>query len=195
MRKGDQTRARMVGTTARLLTTQGYHGTGLGQVLAEAHAPKGSLYFHFPGGKEELAAEAVRRSAAEWREAVLAVVTAAPNPLRAIRAVCDLLAQRLEHSQFQDGCPVATIALEAAPTSDVICEATREAYRTWELLIEEKLRAGGLPEARAARLATTMLAAVEGGMVLAKASRSGEPLRRVGAELEALMGAVLASPK
>jgi len=190
VKKGDETRARMVDATARLLTTQGYHGTGLGQVLAEARAPKGSLYFHFPGGKEELAAEAVRRAAAEWREAVLAVVATAPNPLRAIRAVCELLASRLEASGFQDGCPVATIALEASATSDLICEATTEAYRTWQQLIEDRLRALGLPEARAARLATTVLAAVEGGLVLAKASRSGEPLRRVGAELEVLLGAM-----
>lgn len=187
MRKGQATRARIVDTTARLLTTQGYHGTGLGQVLDEARAPKGSMYFHFPGGKEELAAEAVRRSAAEWREAVLAVVTTAPNPPRAIRAVCELLATRLEASAFQDGCPVATIALEAAPTSDPIFEATREAYQTWQQLIEDRMRAAGIPEPRATRLATTILAAVEGGLVLCKASRSAEPLRRIGAELEQLL--------
>jgi TetR/AcrR family transcriptional repressor of lmrAB and yxaGH operons len=190
VKKGDATRARMVGATAKLLTTQGYHGTGLGQVLADAHAPKGSLYFHVPGGKEELAAEAVRRAAAEWREAVLAVVADSPNPLRAIRAVCELLATRLEASGFLDGCPVATIALEAAATSDLICEATTEAYRTWQQRIEQPLRAAGLPEARAERLATTVLAAVEGGLVLAKASRSGEPLRQVGAELQELLANV-----
>ena len=190
MRKGDATRGRIIDTTARLLTQQGYHGTGLGQVLALAHAPKGSMYFHFPGGKEELAAEAVRRAAAEWREAVLAAVAAAANPLRAVRAVCELLAQRLEASRFQDGCPVATIALEAAPTSDLICEATREAYASWQTLIEERLRQLEVPEARAVRLATVILAAIEGALVLAKASRSGEPLRRVGAELEVLLGAV-----
>jgi TetR/AcrR family transcriptional repressor of lmrAB and yxaGH operons len=187
VKKGEETRARMVDATARLLMTQGFHGTGLGQVLAEARAPKGSLYFHFPGGKEELAAEAVRKSAAEWREAVLAVVAASPNPLKSLRNVCELLATRLEASAFQDGCPVATIALEAAPTSDLIHEATNEAYRTWQGIIEERMRALGLPEARAERLATTVLAAIEGALVLAKASRSGEPLRRVGTELEALL--------
>jgi TetR/AcrR family transcriptional repressor of lmrAB and yxaGH operons len=187
MKKCEETRARMVDATARLLMTQGFHGTGLGQVLEEARAPKGSLYFHFPGGKEELAAEAVRKSAAAWREAVLAVVTASPNPLRAIRNVCELLATRLETSGFQDGCPVATIALEAAPTSDLIHEATHEAYRTWQGIIEGRMRALGVPAARAERLATTVLAAIEGALVLAKASRSGEPLRRVGTELETLL--------
>lgn len=190
MRKGDDTRARMVATTARLLMTQGYHGTGLGQVLEEARAPKGSLYHHFPGGKEELAAEAVRRSAEEWRVAVLAVVEASPSPspLRAVRAVCELLATRLEASAFRDGCPVATVALEASASSDLMHEACSEAYRTWQLVLADRLLAHGLPAARAARLGTTILAAVEGGLLLAKAARSGEPLRRVGEEIEALLG-------
>jgi len=187
MRKGDQTRGRMIDTAARLLQAQGYHGTGLGQVLAEARAPKGSLYFHFPGGKEELAAEALRRSAESWREAVLAVVHAAPSPLDAIRAVCELLATHLEASEFRDGCPIATVALEAAPTSQPLHEACAEAYRTWEGVIEERLRGEGMPAARAERIATLVLAAIEGALVLSKAARSATPLRKVGTELPALL--------
>jgi TetR/AcrR family transcriptional repressor of lmrAB and yxaGH operons len=190
MKKGDATRGRMIEATARLLQAQGYHGTGLGQVLSEARAPKGSLYFHFPGGKEELAAEALRRAAAEWRTAVLAVVTAAPSPYAAIKAVCELLATRLEASDFADGCPIATVALEAAPTSQAIHEACADAYRTWEGVIEDRLRAEGVPAARAERLSTVVLAAIEGALVLAKASRSAAPLRRVGAELPALLGGI-----
>ncbi len=187
MKKGDDTRARMVATTARLLQRQGFHGTGLGQILEEARAPKGSLYHHFPGGKEELAAEAVRVAAGEWRRAVLAVVEAAPSPIRAIRAVCELLASSLEASAFHDGCPVATIALEAAADSDLVHDACADAYRTWQQVIEDKLRAHGVHAPRAERLATTILAAVEGGLVLSKAARSGEPLRRVGAGLEEIL--------
>ena len=191
MKKGAETRGRMVETTARLLTQQGYHGTGLGQVLAEARAPKGSMYFHFPGGKEELAAEAVRRSAAEWRAAIAAVIAAAPSPQGAIRAVCEWLADRLEGSGFRDGCPVATVALEAAPTSQPIHEACAEAFQIWQQVIEDDLRGAGVPAPRSERLATTVLAAIEGAMVLAKAQRSGAPLRRVGAELPALLRAAL----
>lgn len=194
MKKGEDTRARMVDATARLLMTQGYHGTGLGQILDEARAPKGSLYHHFPGGKEELAAEAVRRAAAEWRHAVLGVVEAAPTPRKAIRAVCELLAQRLEASQFRDGCPVATVALEAAAESDAVHDACADAFRTWEQVIEDRLRAEGVPVAQAERLATTLLAAVEGGLVLSKAARSGAPLRRVAAGLEDLLTAQIAKP-
>jgi TetR/AcrR family transcriptional repressor of lmrAB and yxaGH operons len=187
MRKGDATRARMVETTARLLQAQGYHGTGLGQVLSEARAPKGSLYFHFPGGKEALAAEALRRAADAWRDAVLAVVEAAPRAADAVVALCDLLAARLEASGFADGCPIATVALEAAPTSDAIHETCAAAYGSWQAVIEARLRRDGRVGARARRQATLVLAAIEGALVLSKAGRSAAPLRRVGTELRAIL--------
>lgn len=191
MKKGDETRARMVETTARLLTTQGFHGTGLGQVLAEARAPKGSMYFHFPGGKEELGAEAIRHAAGAWRADVLAGIEGAASPIDAIRAACELLARRLESSDFLDGCPVATVALEAAPTSQALHEACADAFRTWLAVIEDRLREVGVTGERAERIATTVLAAVEGAMVLSKALRSAEPLRRIGAELPSLLRAAI----
>jgi TetR/AcrR family transcriptional repressor of lmrAB and yxaGH operons len=187
VKKGEETRGRMIATASRLFTTQGYHGAGLNQILDEARAPKGSMYFHFPGGKEELAAEAVRAAAAEWRVTVLGATGTAGSPARAVRAVCELLATRLEASGFVEGCPVATVALEAAPTSDAIHEACAEAYRTWREVIGAALRTGGASEARAERLATLVLSAVEGAMLLCKAERSGKPLRAVGAELELLL--------
>ena len=187
MKKGEETRGRMIATASRLFTTQGYHGAGLGQILEEARAPKGSMYFHFPSGKEELAAEAVRAAAETWRTTVLGAAGGAGSPARAARAVCELLAQRLEASGFVEGCPVATVALEAAPTSDAIHEACAEAYRRWREVIGLALRAGGASEARAERTATLVLAAVEGAMLLCKAERSARPLHLVGQELEALL--------
>ena len=190
MKKGDQTRGRLLAAAAKLLQTQGFHGTGLSQVIDEARAPKGSLYFHFPGGKEELTAEALRRSADEWQAAVLAVLAATPDAIAGVGAVCALLASTLEATAFRDGCPLATVALEAAASSDRIHEVCAAAYRGWQRLIEERLVAMGLDGARAEQLSTFVLAAIEGALLLAKAHRSAEPLRRVGAELQAMLTAV-----
>jgi TetR/AcrR family transcriptional repressor of lmrAB and yxaGH operons len=190
MKKGDETRGRLLAATAKLLQTQGFHGTGLSQVIDEARAPKGSLYFHFPGGKEELTAEALRRSADEWQAAVLAVLAATPDPIAGVGAVCTLLARTLEATAFRDGCPLATVALEASASSDRIHEVCTAAYRGWQRLIEERLVSIGIDGARAEGLATFVLAAIEGALLLAKAHRSAEPLRRVGAELQAMLPAV-----
>ena len=74
------TRERILHTASGLFQRQGYHATGLNQVLAEGKAPKGSLYFHFPRGKEQLAAEAVTAGAHEVRDELRDALDAARGP-------------------------------------------------------------------------------------------------------------------
>jgi TetR/AcrR family transcriptional repressor of lmrAB and yxaGH operons len=182
-------RARFVETTAALLRRQGYHATGLAQIVEESGAPKGSLYFHFPGGKEQLAQAALERSGQQMHDELAAIVAAAPGPAAAIRAVTTRLADELEASRFQDGCPVATVALEAAaqvPALQAVCSAS---YARWQVLIEGALARGGVPPARAASLANLVLAAVEGALLLSRAHADTAPLRRVGEELAGIVEA------
>ena len=187
MKKGDATRARMVQTTADLLQKQGYHGTGLNQIIEASGAPKGSLYFHFPGGKEELACAALAESGAAWRSLLEGVIESAADPRAAVTGVCRALADELERSRFHNGCPIATVALEAAAASDAVQATCAEQYRMWQLLIERRLAAFGVPERTAEDLATMVLAAIEGAMLLARTHRSREPLERVGRVLAAMV--------
>ena len=117
------TRERMLETTGRLLQQQGYAATGLNQVVAESRAPKGSLYFHFPGGKEQLAAEALERSGSSWAGSLDDVLGSARTTAGAMKRWVRMLAAQLEASDYAAGCPVATVALEAAPRSDAISVA------------------------------------------------------------------------
>lgn len=186
MKSPIDSRARFVETTAALLRRQGYHATGLSQIVEESGAPKGSLYFHFPGGKETLAQAALERSGQEMRDKLAAIVAAAPGPAAAIRAVTTHLAEELEASRFQDGCPVATVALEAAqvPTLRAVCSAS---YAQWQALIAGYLEHAGVPAARAASLANLVLSAVEGALLLSRAHADTTPLRMVGEELAGLV--------
>ena len=113
--RGD-TRARILHTAAELFQRQGYGATGLNQVLTASGAPKGSLYFHFPDGKEQLAAEAMALAGAEMGGADGRGRSRDPGPAEAIAASGALLAQALEDSDYRDGCPIATVALEEAGT-------------------------------------------------------------------------------
>ena len=100
--------------TGRLLRRQGYAATGLNEIVSRSGAPEGSLYFHFPGGKEELAASAMERTGEELRGAIAAVIAAMPSASASLSALIDALGAGLEASGYRDGCPIATITLEAA---------------------------------------------------------------------------------
>ena len=79
--KGERTRKKLVDTTAALLRCQGYHATGLSQIVAESGAPRGSLYFYFPGGKDDLAIAAIAASSDAWRAKIVAM--ASPSQMSA----------------------------------------------------------------------------------------------------------------
>jgi TetR/AcrR family transcriptional regulator, lmrAB and yxaGH operons repressor len=177
----------MVAVAAELFRAQGYHATGLNQLVAKGGAPKGSLYFHFPGGKEELAVEAMREAAGEVRDRLRVAAAAAPNPADAIALVIDGLAAELVGTDFRSGCPLATVALDAAATSEPIAAACREGYRSWRETIAELLRGHGIAVDRAAVLATVALAAVEGALLLARTERDLSALHQVRDHLVAVL--------
>jgi TetR/AcrR family transcriptional repressor of lmrAB and yxaGH operons len=179
MAKRGETRERLLRTAAGLFQTQGYHATGLNQVVAEGNAPKGSLYFHFPGGKEQLAAESLTLSATEVHDR-LKKVTDLDDAL-------DLFAAQLVASDFRDGCPIATVALDAAAESDQIRTACVSAYGSWRAVLTDFLVRQGIHVDRAQGLAITALAAIEGAMLLAKTQRDVSPLRQVAADLRILI--------
>jgi TetR/AcrR family transcriptional repressor of lmrAB and yxaGH operons len=184
MKKGERSKAKIVDATAALLQRQGYHATGVNQIIRESGAPKGSLYFHFPGGKEEIARAALEAAGTSWRERLQLVVDAAPTPGDAILFACRALAAELEQSGFENGCPLATVALEAASQSDIVRDTCAANYRTWEQTIAAQLVAAGVDDTVAESTATLVLSAVEGAMLLARVYRSTEPIDRVGALLK-----------
>ncbi|MGW4061912.1 TetR/AcrR family transcriptional regulator [Amycolatopsis sp. NPDC004747] len=181
------TRQRMLDTAADLFQTQGYHATGLTQLTTAGGAPKGSLYFHFPGGKEQLAAEAVRLSSERTGTLLEAVLADAPDPATAIERAVEALGGFLTGSGFQRGCPLATVALDAAGTSEPIREACVDGYASWHGVLGEYFARQGLTAERADDLATVVLAAIEGGLLLARTRRDLAPLRAVATHLHATL--------
>jgi TetR/AcrR family transcriptional repressor of lmrAB and yxaGH operons len=191
--KGERSRARLVGATAALLQRQGYHATGLGQIVQESGAPRGSLYFYFPGGKEELACTALAESGEAMRQQLEAVVAAAPDPAAAVEDVCRVVGENLAGSGYAHGCPLATVALEAAADSDAVREVCATHYARWEHSIAARLVAAGAAPERAAELATFVLATIEGALLLAKVKRDRGPLEQAGRLLAGMMRRMLDS--
>jgi AcrR family transcriptional regulator len=183
------TRERMVRSAALLLRERGYAGTGFREVVAHAEAPWGSIYHHFPGGKAQLAEEAVGYAG----DLVTRVLAQSPSddPVAALRLFRTIWAQALEDSDFRAGCPVVAVATEAPADAPALTDAAAAAFARWTDQLAATLRRAGLPRARARRLATTVVAATEGAIVLCRAARSTRPLDDVGRELELMIRAAL----
>jgi AcrR family transcriptional regulator len=175
------TRDRILETTAELFRRYGYTGTGLKQIVASANAPFGSVYHFFPGGKEQLGAETVRRSGRMYQELVEAVLDAAPDVVTGTSDVFTGAAETLRQTDYADACPIATVALEVASTNEPLRQTTAEVFESWIDAAVERLMEAGIPRSRARELAIAMLCLLEGAFVFSRAMRSTEPVEVAGA--------------
>lgn len=174
------TRERIVGAGAELFRRQGYAATGVKQIVTTAQAPFGSLYHFFPGGKEQLGAEAIRTSGALYELLIPTVFDPAPDLVTGVRAFFAGAAAHLRETGYADACPIATIALEVASTSETMRAACADVFESWIAAGIPRFTAAGLGEASARELVTGMICALEGAFVLARASRSTEALSVAG---------------
>lgn len=173
------TRDQIIEKTCELLETQGYHATGLNQILAESGAPKGSLYYYFPAGKEELTAEAINRTGQHVAERIKQQLNCSDEPIEAIQSFIQMIAYHVEASGFRAGGPLMIVAMETATSSERLNSACHDAYALLQKAFQEKLQLGGYAEAQATQLATFIVAAIEGGIILSRTNHSGDPLRTV----------------
>lgn len=176
----------MVDAAGRLLRRQGYAATGWRQVVAEGNAPWGSQSHHFPGGKEQLAVEALAREGDRVRNEIAAALTDA-HPADMVLGWAAFAAELLEASAWAEGCPVATTALETAHSSDALAGACHAAFVSWQEEFEKAMRERGVKAAEAKALATLVVAATEGGLLLARTARHAAPLHTVARQLSAVL--------
>jgi AcrR family transcriptional regulator len=185
------TRDRIMSTTAELFRRYGYTGTGMKQVVAEANAPFGSLYHHFPGGKEELGGEVIRRSGRMYFELFETIYDEALDPATGVEEFFVGAAEVLRQTDYADACPIATVALEVASTSEPLRLATAEVFEGWISGGAGRFVAAGVPEDEARELAIFVISALEGAFVLARALRSTDPVEIAGARATAAVRAAL----
>lgn len=181
----------MIEAAGRLLQELGYHGTSLNDVLAASGAPRGSLYFHFPGGKDQLVLEATRVSMDAATQALQDRLAHARAPARAVRRFFDDTAQMVAASGFTLGCPVAPMVLDSPDESAGIAQLCREAFDTWTRLYAEAFTVAGLSRRRAESLALLVEASHEGALLIARARRDAAPIHAAAREIERVIAAVL----
>src|SRR5438874_8489351 len=174
------TRDRIVETSAELFRAQGYNATGVKQIVTAAQAPFGSLYHFFPGGKEQLGAEAILVSGALYEQLIPAVLEPAPDPVTGVRDFFAGAAEHLRETDYADACPIATVALEVSSVSEPMRLGCARVFESWTEAGARRFRDAGLGPEQARELTTGMLAALEGAFVLARALRDTKPLEVAG---------------
>jgi TetR/AcrR family transcriptional repressor of lmrAB and yxaGH operons len=182
-----RTKATLIEAASRLFRSRGYHGVGVNAVIAEAGAPAGSLYFHFPGGKQQLAAAAVRLAGERISAAIRTAAT--EDPRIALHEYFRGLGAELQRSGWESGCPIATVTLDVASDSPEVQASCADAYGTWRDALADGLRKAGVDDRLAEERAITLLAATQGALILARAWQTTEPLEVVASQLEGLVPA------
>lgn len=186
------TKERIVGTTGELFRRQGYTGTGLKQIVAEAGAPFGSIYHFFPGGKQQLAAEVIRTSGRAYQQLVEAILDQAPDAVTAVETGFAAAAETLVATGYADACPIATVALEVASTDETLREATAEVFAAWVESGATRFERWGFGPADARRLAIVLITSLEGAFVLCRAARSTEAMTAAASAVTAAVRAAQA---
>jgi TetR/AcrR family transcriptional regulator, lmrAB and yxaGH operons repressor len=187
MPRRTDSRSRMIRAAAELFRQRGYHATTFSDVVRESGAPRGSTYFHFPGGKQELAREAIAKAGDELEELVDEAARHAGDPGSLVRALAQILAGRLERSGYQSGCPIATMVLELAPRDEQFSADFDSVFARWRAALVTRFQPLGIAPDRAAVLADLTISAFEGALILSRAARSIQPFNTT---IEALISAI-----
>jgi TetR/AcrR family transcriptional repressor of lmrAB and yxaGH operons len=177
------TRDKLIHAMADALQRKGMHGVGLSELLEIAGAPKGSLYHHFPGGKSELAVAAIDHISRTIDGLFAQLFSQRSDPLKAMHHWLQGALQQLENSQFERGCPLATIALESGPEDVEIRAALQRSFTAVRQALSQQLHAFGYPSEQADNLAALFVALYEGGLLQARVAGSSEPLKRAATAL------------
>lgn len=188
----NDTRERILVTAAEMFRRRGFAGTSLKELVAAADAPTGSIYHHFPRGKEQVGIEVVQMAGAMYATLIPLFLAPHEDLEEGVREFFQLAGAHLEQSGWQDACPIATIALEVASVNEPMREATASVFEGWVQDGSAFFRSRGIAEADARALALALICALEGAFVLARSLRSTEPLQRAGEAIAAQAGAALA---
>lgn len=171
------TRERLLEAAKDLFQRRGFHAVGVTDILAQANAPKGCLYHHFPAGKDELGAVAVARIAADVAAFIDARGAAGASGAAIVGQLADMCARRMEAADFRWSPLIAAVAAQAGPDTPRLAAAVAEAYADWQGRLESVFAAEGLSQTEAAGAARLAVVALEGGVILARVEQDAAPLR------------------
>lgn len=178
-------RVRLLDAAEDMLREVGMAGTGIKDVVARSGAPIGSLYHYFPNGKAQLVGESLRIHADKSRRLMAHFFDGKRTAAGALRSLFNTAADGFERAGAGKGCALGAVALDLMPQDEALREICRSTFDDWAAIIAPRLPFSNQRARRA--FAVTIVAALEGAFVLARAARSGDPFRDAGESLAAMM--------
>lgn len=186
MPRPDRSRAALVDTAALLFRRQGYAATGVNQILETADVKAGSLYHHFPNGKQELAAAVVDSVGGDIEQRLRAFLNSGAQTADIVDGWIELMAAGLVSDQ-RDGCPIEPIATESVNASPQVRDASARAFAGWCAAVANRLRADGWPDDRADQTALAIIAVIEGALILSRIAGDAAALNAAKAAVRTLL--------
>jgi TetR/AcrR family transcriptional regulator, lmrAB and yxaGH operons repressor len=182
----DRSRAALIGTAALLFRRQGYAATGVNQILKTAHVKAGSLYHHFPNGKQELAAAVVDSAGGDIERLLRRFMESDLAVADIVDGWIDLLAVQLA-SDRRDGCPIEPIATEAVHASPQVRTAATRAFAGWTAAVADRLRADGWTGGESDQTALAVISLIEGALILSRTAGDAAALNAAKAAAHTLL--------
>ena len=162
----------IIKTAAALIQTRGYAGTGLNEIIEKSGAPRGSVYYYFKNGKDEIAAAALEYYSINLLKNLQTAASSAGSPEQFVEAVFSFFKKEAVKSGFEKSCPVASTALEISPSNQFLHKTIQNIYRSWQKAVEE-----ALPGCRKdPELAVNFVSLLEGSLVSARIMKSAAPI-------------------
>lgn len=170
------TKDEIIQAAARLMQEKGYVGTGLNDIIQQSGAPRGSIYYHFPNGKEQIALEAVRWTKEIVTNFICEELSKYEDALTAIQEFVLDSSKRFEENRYFAGVPISALILETSSTSENLRAACEEAFEAWSQVFTKKLQKCGYEAEIARKLGGVINTMIQGALVVALASKQGQPL-------------------
>lgn len=187
MDKKANTKEVILKAATSLFQRQGFHGTGLNQIIEESGAPKGSIYYHFPNGKEEIATEAINQMKQHVLEKAQEDLSEKDTAVEAFQFYISKIATFFDNPYAIEGLSIGLIASETACTHENLRKVCESAFNDWQSLYTKKLVHFGFERKRAEDLSMTINALIEGACTLSVTYKNGDPLRTIAKQLPRLL--------
>lgn len=174
------TRQRMIEGAKELVRRNGFGATSFRDVWEHTGTPRGSVYFHFPGGKEQLGVEVVRSALDTLKEMTLEAASESRTPQTFVKCLAVKIADRLSNSSYREGCPIAAVAVEMSSSSPVLRAEAGKAFGAWAGAVADQLVQKGIATAEASDFANVAVGGYEGALLVSKARMDRFPLEQMG---------------